>query len=188
MKKIAFDHFNNILGSPSTRSATINLDFYQLPQLDSAGLDSRFIEEEVWLTIRALHPDKSPGPDGFIARFLQAAWDIVRPNFRAALDVFWRRDTRDLHAANEALMTLLPKSSEVATIADYRPISLIHIVGKLISKLLANGWRQKWALWCIYFSVPLLRAILFTKISDLCDRQSGYFTPIGKLQFYLRLI
>jgi hypothetical protein len=56
----------------------------------------------------------------------------------AALDTFWCRDSRDLHASNEALMTLLPKSAEVASIADFSPISLIHIIGKIISKILAN--------------------------------------------------
>jgi hypothetical protein len=113
-----------------------------LPHLDSAGLDSQF-PEEVWSTIRALHPDKAPGQDGLTARFLQAAWDIVRPDFMATLDAFWRRGTWDLHAANEALMTLHPKSLEAATIADYRSILLIHIVGKLISKLLANRLAPK---------------------------------------------
>jgi hypothetical protein len=143
MQQFAFDHFDNILDSPSARSANINLDFPQLPHLDSAGLDSQLTEEEVWLTIRALHLDKAPGQDGLTTRFLQAAWDIVRPDFMATLDAFWCRDTRDLHAANEALMTLLPKSLEAATIVDYKSILLIHIVGKLISKLLANRLAPK---------------------------------------------
>jgi hypothetical protein len=34
---------------------------------------------------------------------------------------------------------LLPKSSEAASLKDYRPIALIHSVGKLFSKVLANG-------------------------------------------------
>jgi hypothetical protein len=36
------------------------------------------------------------------------------------------------------LMILLPKSPDAEMIKDYRPISLIHSVGKHISKLLAN--------------------------------------------------
>jgi hypothetical protein len=35
-------------------------------------------------------------------------------------------------------MVLLPKSAEVTTVRDYRPITLIHSVGKLIAKVLAN--------------------------------------------------
>jgi hypothetical protein len=73
-----------------------------------------------------------------MARFLQVAWDIIQPDLMAALDAFWCHDTRDLHATNEALMILLLKRVDAKAVQDYRPISLIHLVGKLISKLLAN--------------------------------------------------
>jgi hypothetical protein len=53
-------------------------------------------------------------------------------------DAFWHLDMRNLHSVNEALMTLLPKSSYAAKIKVYYPISLIHVIGKLISKVLAN--------------------------------------------------
>jgi hypothetical protein len=69
MEKVIFDHFDNILGSPSSRCTTLNLEFLQLPQLDPVGLDSHFTEEEVWSTIRSLHPDM-PRLDGFTLRFL----------------------------------------------------------------------------------------------------------------------
>jgi hypothetical protein len=45
---------------------------------------------------------------------------------------------RDLHSVNGSLMSLLPKMAEASSLKDYRPISLIHYNGKLISKLLAN--------------------------------------------------
>jgi hypothetical protein len=35
-------------------------------------------------------------------------------------------------------MSLLPKSDEATSVKDYRPIALIHTVGKLFSKILAN--------------------------------------------------
>jgi hypothetical protein len=38
---------------------------------------------------------------------------------------------------NEALLTLLPKDN-AETLKDYRPISLIHMMGKLLSKVLFN--------------------------------------------------
>jgi hypothetical protein len=43
-----------------------------------------------------------------------------------AFDAFWWLDMRILHNVNEAL------------IKDYRPISLIHSIGKLILKVLVN--------------------------------------------------
>jgi hypothetical protein len=35
-------------------------------------------------------------------------------------------------------MTLLPKTTNAKSVKDYRPISLIHTVGKLLSKVVAN--------------------------------------------------
>jgi hypothetical protein len=112
-----------------------NLD---LPWLDLRHLCDRFTEAEVWNAIKALPPNKAPRPDGFSTRFLQAAWPIVRPDLMKALDAFWQHDMRNLHDVNGALMVLLPKSSDATNLKQFRPISLIHSVGKLISKLLAN--------------------------------------------------
>jgi hypothetical protein len=58
----------------------------------------------------------------------------------SAFDSFWYMDTRNFHTINEALMVLLPKSAEVVAIKDYHPISLIHVLGKLFSKVPATGW------------------------------------------------
>jgi hypothetical protein len=45
---------------------------------------------------------------------------------------------RNLHDVNGTLLVLLPKSAETSTVKDFRPISLIHVVSKLISKVLTN--------------------------------------------------
>jgi hypothetical protein len=55
-----------------------------------------------------------------------------------ALDAFCWEDMCNLHDVNGALMVLLPESSDGTSLKQFRSISLIHIVGKLISKLLAN--------------------------------------------------
>jgi hypothetical protein len=88
--------------------------------------------------IRSLPSDKASGPDGFGAQFLQFAWPIIWPNVMAAFDAFWHHDVRNLHNVNGALLTLLPKLAMAAALKGYQSISLIHIVGKLISKVLVN--------------------------------------------------
>ena len=51
---------------------------------------------------------------------------------------FWARDTRSLYLLNDAYMILLRKKEQPEEIRDYRPISLIHSFGKLITKCLAE--------------------------------------------------
>jgi hypothetical protein len=45
---------------------------------------------------------------------------------------------RNLHEVNGGLMVFLPKTAESTNLKQFQPISLIHSMGKLISKLLAN--------------------------------------------------
>jgi hypothetical protein len=88
--------------------------------------------------IKSLPPDKAPGLDGFTACFLQVAWPIIHPDVMAAFDTFWHLDMRNLHCVKDTLLVLLPKSTEATLVKDFHPISLIHVIGKLISKVLAN--------------------------------------------------
>jgi hypothetical protein len=47
-------------------------------------------------------------------------------------------DFRSFHALNEAVMVLLHKTQAPMGLKDYRPINLIHSIGKLFSKGLAT--------------------------------------------------
>jgi hypothetical protein len=119
---------------PPTRVRRVKLDQLDLPRTNMSGMCARFSEEEVWAVVKA---------DGFLVCFLHVAWPIIRHDLMLDFDSFWRLDSRNLHSVNKALLTLLPKSEEASGVKDYRLISLIHIVGKLLSKVLANWLAPK---------------------------------------------
>jgi hypothetical protein len=125
------------MSTPPVRVDSINLKLLDLTRVSLQGLDDRFSKEEEWNVTHALPPDKVPGPDGFTARFLQVAWQIISLDVMLALDAIGRLDTRSLHELNGGLMVLLPKSAAAITMKDYMSISLIHCLGKLVSKILA---------------------------------------------------
>jgi hypothetical protein len=56
----------------------------------------------------------------------------------STFDAFWHADMRSFNTVNNGILTLIPKTSAVVALKDYRPISLIHLVGKLFSKVLSN--------------------------------------------------
>jgi hypothetical protein len=66
----------------------------------------------------------------------------------SVFDMFWSIDMRHLHNMNDALMVLLPMSTDAVTVRDYRPIALIHSINKLIAKVLATGSRPSLLSWC----------------------------------------
>jgi hypothetical protein len=82
---------------------------------------------------------------------------------------------RNLHDVNEALMTLLPKSPDTAEIKDYRPISLIHCIWKLISKVLANRLAPKLSEVVNQAKVRSLMAVTFKTTSNLFKPQQSFF-------------
>jgi hypothetical protein len=100
-------------------------------------MEEHFTEEEVWGMIKSLPPHKVSGPDEFTAHFFQVAWEIIRADLMRAFDAFWHLVLRSFYDINETLIVLLPKSDEAKAMRDYRPITLIHIIGKLFAKVLA---------------------------------------------------
>jgi mannosylglycoprotein endo-beta-mannosidase len=82
--------------------------------------------------------EKGPGPDGYTWVFYRACWDIICWDLMAALHQIYHLRGQQWQLLNSANVTLLPKKDEPTNAADYRPISLIHSVAKLLSKIMAN--------------------------------------------------
>ena len=120
------------------REFSLDLDFLDLHTEDLAELDAPFSEEEVWDAVKRLPHGKAPGPDGFTAEFLQSCWDTVKVDFMSAFSKLHTMNGRGFQGLNQALITLLPKRCDAASLGDYRPISLIHIFAKLTTKIIAT--------------------------------------------------
>lgn len=143
-KEEAVWHFyNELLGTPQQRDETLNLQAFYQPPHDLSGLDSPISEQEVWVVIKALPPDKAPGPDGFTNRFYKSCWAIIKQDVMAAVGAIHAGDARKLHLVNSAYMVLIPKKDDPKGVGDYRPISLVHSFGKLITKIMANRLAPK---------------------------------------------
>uniref|UniRef100_A0A453HP01 Reverse transcriptase domain-containing protein n=1 Tax=Aegilops tauschii subsp. strangulata TaxID=200361 RepID=A0A453HP01_AEGTS len=55
----------------------------------------------------------------------------------AAFDHFYSLATGNFSDLNRAMIILLPKKDGATTVSDFRPISLIHSIAKLIAKVLS---------------------------------------------------
>jgi hypothetical protein len=133
-----YDFYNNVLGTNFQRSRRIDLNTIGVPSLDLSALEVLFSEDEVWAVVKELPNDKSPGPDGFTGRFYKVAWATIKADIINAINAFWANDFRSFSHLNDAHLVLLKKKEHPEQIKDFRPISLIHSFGKLITKCLAN--------------------------------------------------
>ncbi|KAK1653855.1 hypothetical protein QYE76_071660 [Lolium multiflorum] len=141
--RLIHDHFSAVLGAPPPRSLDFNWEAIQpsVEALDDLGIP--FSEEEILATIQARPADKAPGPDGFTIEFFCACWPILKLDFMKVIDAFSELSVDNLGIINPANVVLLPKKEGADTVADFRPISLIHIVPKIIAKAMAIRLQAK---------------------------------------------
>lgn len=101
-------------------------------------LEDPFEEEEIKKIIMHLPNEKVPGPDGFIGLFYKKCWTIIHIDLMEALRAFHSLRTQKLELINEANVVSIPKTNDAAAVSDFRPISLINTLAKIITKVLAD--------------------------------------------------
>jgi hypothetical protein len=131
------EHFTTGMSTPTPRSRDFSWPVLDLPTPDLSSLDGPFTDEEIWRAIRHLPQDKAPGPDGFTGLFFKKCWHTIRADVSTALNSFFVNRCQDLNLLNKANIILVPKMDRAEDIRDFRPISLIHVITKLITKILA---------------------------------------------------
>ncbi|GKU89448.1 hypothetical protein SLEP1_g3583 [Rubroshorea leprosula] len=117
------------------------VSFKQISQEDNELLTKGFSEEEVKEAIWDCDSAKSPGPDGFNFRFIKEMWEVIKPEVVAFIQEFHKHG-RIVRGANASFVVLIPKTENPQRIEEYRPISLIGVMYKIIAKLLANRLRK----------------------------------------------
>ena len=81
--------------------------------------------------------NKSPGPDGFAVDFYQHFSELLKADLKAILDDFHKRKV-DLARLNYGIITLVPKVKDARQIQKFRPICLLNVCFKIITKILMN--------------------------------------------------
>ncbi|XP_057965436.1 uncharacterized protein LOC131155999 [Malania oleifera] len=100
---------------------------------DQDWLDRPFEEAEIFDVIQNFNGDKSPGPDGFTMAFFQACWGILKLDLMAVFHHFFAKGQFE-KSLNATFITLIPKKDEAIEVKDFRPISLVGGVYKIIAK------------------------------------------------------
>ena len=81
--------------------------------------------------------DKSPGPDGFTFGFYHYFWKLIENDVVDAVKYFFQHGFIP-KGCNFSFIAFIPKTINAKMVKDFRHISLIRSLYKIIAKILAN--------------------------------------------------
>ena len=117
------------------------VEFSRISGEDAAQLDRPFEEKEVYGVIKDCNGDKSPGLDGFSMAFFQPCWDFLKQEIMELFGNFHSQAVFE-KSINAIFLSLIPKKVNVVSMRDFRPISLVGGIYKILSKVLANRLKR----------------------------------------------
>ena len=142
VKEAVREFFQQRFNEPEPIRPTLaGIPFLKINQQQNAMLVGRFEEEEVRKAIWECGGDKSPGPDGLNFKFIKKFWKIIKPDLLRFLDEFYVNGIFP-KGGNASFIALIPKVLDPQQLSEYRPISLIGCIYKIVSKILARRLKK----------------------------------------------
>ncbi|KAK9118364.1 hypothetical protein Scep_016457 [Stephania cephalantha] len=104
------------------------------------NMEFEFTEREIAEALKDYEGDNAPGKDDFTMAFIKQSWGLVRNDILKVFKDFYR--TGEVNAVvNKTLICLIPKKLQARRLKEFRPISLVTCLYKLIAKVLAAHLR-----------------------------------------------
>ena len=100
-------------------------------------IERKFDKDEILQALQSSNGDKALGQDEFTIGFLKKCWRVVVLDVMAVFEEFHDFCTFE-KSLNATFLALIPKKQNAQNIKDFRPISLIGSIYKLVSKVLTN--------------------------------------------------
>ena len=104
-------------------------------------LELPFTEEEIHSALMEMNGDKAPGPDGFTMAFWQYCLDFVKEEIMDLFKEFFDKKSF-AKSLNTTFLVLIPKKGGAKDLGNFRSISLLGGLYKLLAKVLANRLKK----------------------------------------------
>nr|GEZ80368.1 RNA-directed DNA polymerase, eukaryota [Tanacetum cinerariifolium] len=126
------DHFPERFKQHINGRIKLNIPFNnRLSTEQVVDLDRGVSRDEIRSAFWNCGENKSSGPDGYTFEFFRRYWRFVGPDFCFVVECFFDNGSFSM-GSNSSFIALIPK------VIDFRPISLIRCVYKVIRKILAS--------------------------------------------------
>lgn len=142
IKRLVFDFFNTKFKESMRNRPGISCDLLdKLSEVEATDLEANFTKEEIKKAAFDGGEEKAPGPDGFSFKFLKRYWNYFEKDFLEVMKMFHEQGKIN-KGCSSAFIAMIPKVKDPDTLNDYRPITLVGITSKIISKVLANRLKK----------------------------------------------
>jgi hypothetical protein len=111
--------------------------FERLSELECGRLVEPFAREEIEVVVKESDGNKSPGPDGFNFAFVKDFWYLIKDEVRMLFDQFHANEVVPKNML-AYFVALIPKVTSPISLKEFRPISLLGSLYKILSKVLAK--------------------------------------------------
>jgi hypothetical protein len=111
--------------------------FPSLSLEDDSSLIRPFSLEEIEVVVLDCDGNKSPGPGGFNFNFMKAFWSMMKGEVRILFDQFHVNACLP-KSFSSYFVTPIPKVNSPLTLREFRPISILGCLYKMVAKVLAK--------------------------------------------------
>jgi len=118
-----------------------SVEFRTLPLEVSRNMVVNFTEEEVKNAVWECGGSKSPGPDGFNFNFIKSCWEVLKADVMAAVQLFHTTGSLP-KGCNASFIALIPKARDPSSLDQFRPISFVGVIYKIITKVLSSHMKN----------------------------------------------
>nr|GEW55332.1 RNA-directed DNA polymerase, eukaryota [Tanacetum cinerariifolium] len=131
-------HFRNRFERPKASRLVLDTNFpLKLDSDQKEDLERMVSKEEIKSAVWDCCVDKSPSLDGFTFGFYKRYWSMLESDVVDAVSYFFNHD-KFPKGGNSSFIALIPKLQDAKLVKDFRPISLIGSLYKIIAKVLLN--------------------------------------------------
>ncbi|KAJ3589478.1 hypothetical protein NHX12_010323 [Muraenolepis orangiensis] len=141
IRRRAVSFYSTLYASEYEEGETLSEGFWDgLPQVSeeaNSQLEGPLTIQELQTALQGMQGRRAPGIDGLSVEFYKAYWDVLSNDL---LDVFNESLASGSMpvSCRRAVITLLPKKGNLQDIKNWRPVSLLCVDYKLLSKALAT--------------------------------------------------
>jgi hypothetical protein len=136
-----YDFYHQLLGTEATRVCGLVPNSWReearVSEAENQDLLRTFSEQELESLVMEIKSDTAPGSDGFPVSFFKKFWPLVKHGVLHILNDFIL-GCINIVRLNFGVLFLIPKVPGADLITQFRPIALINVIFKIVSKAMAT--------------------------------------------------